>query len=243
MSKLFESDFDKIRAFINKNNFEKAVEKIAEDLYKTLKLTEEHVKNKQYLNKEKKNAYNLAVKVCKMAMAIEFASDGKGITAIAKKIRVGKQTIHSWLQKGEAAILEVEDNEDDYENGYLSHEDNMFIDFYFEFESAKDEKNEIVEQRLFNASEDVTDAEGNIIMKGSYKAAIEWLKIKNKEEYAPDKEEEAGVGNANYGVIQIYSPQIPENLNKEEEAQYLEDLTKNTQKDFTKYIEKKSDEV
>lgn len=224
-------DFDILISEIKKNGRDKVEKSIFDEYAK-------ECTNKKELHHCRQMAQTLA----RMAVVLIQAKAGDSKKNCAIEAKMGDKLLNSWLEKAENAIQEVDSEDSDYFY-YNEHEDYLFIEFYFKFNKDKNYKNKKREENIDNQANDIKDSEGNVIMRGNWKASAYMLEKKNKEEYQEEKEESQSNQSSQNGVLVINQPILGDNLTQTEQEIALENLASKSQSLTGIEIKKDSDKI
>lgn len=236
------SEFDKIIKLIQKHDQAFVEKKIYDDFAEGL---DEKVENKQYRQREKNKIKKFAREVAAMANCILVAREGRGLKYCATKSRISIEYLKTFLRKGEEALnfCNSFEGEDGEIMEYQEHEDYIYIEFYLDFEEARNQKINEREDIIDEQSTDLVDKEGNIIRTGSWKAAQYMLEVKDKEQYKEVAENiGAGLGEG-AGVVIINQPSLSQDLTHEEQLIELENIAKSSQSNFIEHQQEKINEI
>lgn len=222
------SEFKKLRLRIEKSSEEQILK---EEMKELLEIC---------TNREQRRYCRIVVEnTIKMALAIGYAEQGRGLNFTASEINIGTRKLIRWLNEGEEAIDECDLDDLDYKD----HENYPQIQFFFEYTSARHKKNNKREDNIDAASEDITDKDGNVIMRGAWGAARYMLEKKNKEEYADIQEISNGGLPEGSGVLIINNHISENNLTDSEKHIELEKMAASSQSLTQIELKKESDKI
>lgn len=222
------TEFEKLRKKIKKFGEKEVIKKELEDLVK------------ECTNRDQRRYCRILVtNTVKMALILDEAEEGNGLNVTAANVGIGVKKLTRWLNEGEEAQDECDDNDMFYDE----HDDFIKIQFFREYQINRNKKNKAREDKIDAASEDIKDSEGKLISRGDWKSARYMLEKKNKEEYADEKEIQNGGLPEGSGMLVVNNYITDESLTTEEKQAALEKQAASSQSLTQIELKKESDKI
>ncbi len=222
------TEFEKLRKKIKKFGEEEVIKKELEDLVK------------ECTNRDQRRYCRILVtNTVKMALILDEAEEGNGLNVTAANVGIGVKKLTRWLNEGEEAQDECDDNDMFYDE----HDDFIKIQFFREYQINRNKKNKAREDKIDAASEDIKDSEGKLISRGDWKSAKYMLEKKNKEEYADEKEIQNGGLPEGSGMLVVNNYITDESLTTEQKQAALEKQAASSQSLTAIELKKESDKI